>query len=277
MLTYLVHSEDCFLQVYERGNGSESILLLLHGGPGSGAKPLMELSVFQTLEKQFLCVYFDQRGSGNSTYDLTQGLSIQQLTNDVQAVAAEVKQRWHPKRLVLWGGSFGGTLACLSMERFPTLADLLILCNPAITFHREQALALFKRSCDGMQTRLQGLMKQQPTRELMPELLFQQQEFRAFIFSPRNPSSSLRHIAAMSDWFYRYDATTFFKTLSSPTLVMLGQEDPICDAIATREAMQLHAPNMVKTALLANCGHAIFEDQPTAFLTQIQQFLFLHT
>lgn len=106
-----------------------------------------------------------------------------------------------------------------------------------------------------------------------PELSFQDPAFRMFIFSDQNPSLSLRHMAAMSSWFYHYSASECICTLQVPTLIMIGQEDPICDALTlAKQLRQIQNPK-VAFHILANCGHAVFEDQEDMFLALIRQFL----
>ena len=119
MERYQIQSKDCLLQVYACGRFDRgTAIIFLHGGPGSGAQAIMELPAFRALEEDALCIHFDQRGSGASSYDLKKGLCIDTLTNDVLRVIQDTRSRWSVKRLYVWGGSFGGCLAALCLERF---------------------------------------------------------------------------------------------------------------------------------------------------------------
>lgn len=74
MERYQIQSTDCLLQVYACASfASDTAIVFLHGGPGSGAQAIMELPAFRSLEEDALCIHFDQRGSGASTYDLKKG------------------------------------------------------------------------------------------------------------------------------------------------------------------------------------------------------------
>lgn len=153
MNSYQVQSTDCQLQVYETGMKHDQMIMFLHGGPGSGAAPIMELPAFRALQHIAHCLYFDQRGSGQSLYDLRKGVSQETLCEDVARIVEDSKQRFHPKSIALWGGSFGGMLACMTIEIYPNLVDRLILTNPAITFGRQQALAFLERTAEPMKKR----------------------------------------------------------------------------------------------------------------------------
>lgn len=271
-----VQANDILLQVYERGNlNSQNILIFLHGGPGSGAKALMELSAFTKLEQDYLCIYFDQRGSGNSLYDLRNGLSIKQLQEDVQAVIDHTILRHPHKCIILWGGSFGGVLACLYMERYGNHdVDALILSSPAICFDRKQSLALFDRTSTSMMKRLSSQAEQkQMDSTLTPEEILTQPEFQSFVFSNQNPSTSLRHIVAMTPWFFHYNATSCFQKLSLPTLLMIGEDDPICDAFELLTSLSTMQLPFLQQKSFKQCAHAVFEDCEDLFVQTIQEFI----
>ena len=102
MERYQIQSKDCLLQVYACGSfDSDTAIVFLHGGPGSGAQAILELPAFRSLEKDALCIHFDQRGSGASNYDLKKGLSIDTITRDVQRVIQDTKAPVYMGRL-LW-------------------------------------------------------------------------------------------------------------------------------------------------------------------------------
>ncbi|MFV0395848.1 MAG: alpha/beta fold hydrolase, partial [Coprobacillaceae bacterium] len=207
MISYVLETDNCTLQIYKKGNTISKIgVLCLHGGPGSGAQAIMDLPAFHTLEKNYCCVYFDQRGSGNSVYDLENGLMTDTITSDVLHVIKDMKKRWLLDDVFLFGGSFGGCLASLCLERFPEQFRGCILSSPAITFNRLQALSFYVRMREIYINRLDKMIinKMGLLSELEPEMFFTQSEIRNYIYSPNNPANSLRHICAMSSWFFMH-------------------------------------------------------------------------
>lgn len=90
MASYLIQNKLCFLQIYDKGNIQSNIaILFLHSGPGSGTQPIMDHVAFQTLEELYHCIYFDQGGSGNSSYDIRNGITIDEITTDVFSAALQ--------------------------------------------------------------------------------------------------------------------------------------------------------------------------------------------
>ncbi|MGX8851594.1 alpha/beta fold hydrolase [Amedibacillus sp. YH-ame10] len=274
-MDYKLHKSDIDIQIYERGNTTSNILIvILHGGPGSGAKPLMELSSFQRLEESYHCIYFDQRGSGISTYELRKGLPKELISKDVYDVIQDCKQRWRHKKVILWGGSFGGLLSCIYMECYGDV-DGLILSSPAITFERFQALEMFERTKSMMEERLPVNKPETSMKEdvIEPEQVFKDEHFLDFIYSPQNPSNSLRHIAAMSSWFYKYQATNALACIVVPTLLMIGKEDPICDANVILNKVNDIQNSWITSYGLSPCGHAVFEDREDDFICTTEAFI----
>lgn len=107
--------------VEESGNPSGIPVLFLHGGPGSGAKP-HHRQYFDPA--RYRIVIFDQRGSGRST---PHGLLENNATGDLLADIDAIRQRLNIDRWLLFGGSWGATLALLYAERFPQHVSGMIL------------------------------------------------------------------------------------------------------------------------------------------------------
>ena len=88
MKKYKMKSNAVDLQVYESRTIQDDVtLLFLHGGPGSGAWPLILQDAIQSLLKMYHCVFFDQRGCGLSLYDLHQGIDFHDMLQDIQTIA----------------------------------------------------------------------------------------------------------------------------------------------------------------------------------------------
>lgn len=270
---YQVKSKDCLLQVYSVNPKSlPTIILFLHGGPGSGAKAIMELPAFERLSQDYHCLYFDQRGSGGSNYNLGLGLSIDMITDDVKAVVEDAKRRYYAKQIYLWGGSFGGCLASLCLERFPDLFSGAILSSPAITFNRNQALEFYLRMQEPYSKRINLDTFDSSLNQLAPEQFFAIEPIKRFVFSDMNPSQSLRHICAMSPWFYQHYFDKLFNNLSIPILIMQGKDDEICIYENLDNALNNHSSN-IEYYLYDNCGHEVFKDKEDEFVDNIKLFI----
>lgn len=273
-MEYSVQSKDCCLQVYERGREDcKELIIFLHGGPGSGASAIMELPAFQSLEQTYHCIYFDQRGCGGSTYDLQQGITIEQIVGDVMQVIKDCKSRYQPDKIFLWGGSFGAALAALTLECYPHAVDKLILSSPALFFSREDALTSFRNAQKVMHSRFSISSELSLGLDRTPEEILQDEAFRKIIFSPMNPSNSLKHMQAMASWFYRYDYTSCIKGIQIPTLVLLGEKDTAINAMKIQKNIEGLQNEKLVLLTFPDCGHAIFQEEELAFVQLIEAFL----
>lgn len=276
MFSYTTISNQTELQVYAKGNNTSKIaILFLHGGPGSGAQPLMDLPAFQKLEESYLCIYYDQRGSGQSRYDIRKGISIDDLIDDVHHVVESIYARWNVTSLYLWGGSFGGCIASLCIESLPKDFKGFILSSPAITFTRIQALSFFHNMEKNYTSRVPVNMKHNVSElaKLTPEEFFSNPLVTSFIFSEMNTSNSLKHICAMSSWFFNHPFYECLKNANIPTLVLQGEDDTICLAHIIREAISTMNNPQIAYQEFSKCGHAVFEDRSNEFVESIKNFI----
>jgi len=109
------------LYVEECGNPDGLPLLFLHGGPGAGLSPCHRR--FANPER-YRIVLFDQRGAGRSTpfAELTAN-TTGHLVADIEVIREALEiERW-----VVFGGSWGSTLALAYAEAYPERALGLVL------------------------------------------------------------------------------------------------------------------------------------------------------
>ncbi|MFP5382528.1 MAG: prolyl aminopeptidase [Gammaproteobacteria bacterium] len=117
------------LYVEECGNPQGIPALFLHGGPGGGCAPLHRR--FFDPEK-YRTVLFDQRGCGRSTpHAELAGNDTWALVADIERIRATLGiERW-----LMFGGSWGSTLALAYAEKYPDRVLALVLrgiflCRP---------------------------------------------------------------------------------------------------------------------------------------------------
>lgn len=105
----------------ESGNPNGPPALFLHGGPGAGATPVHRRFFDPAYWR---IVIYDQRGGGRSTpLGETADNSPAHLVADIERLRAELGvERW-----LVFGGSWGATLALLYAEAYPERCAGLIL------------------------------------------------------------------------------------------------------------------------------------------------------
>ena len=132
------------LYVEQCGNPQGLPVLFLHGGPGAGCEP-MHRRFFDP--ERYHIVLFDQRGCGRSTphAELTNNTTWH-LVADIE----RLRERLGIERWVVFGGSWGSTLALVYAETHPERVLGLILrgiflCRPQDMqwFYQQGANRLF--------------------------------------------------------------------------------------------------------------------------------------
>ncbi|OZM71346.1 prolyl aminopeptidase [Amycolatopsis antarctica] len=108
------------------GNPGGKPAVALHGGPGSGSSPKTR-KLFDP--DRYRLVLFDQRNSGRSTPSATDPVvdlsanTTQHLVADIEALRVHLGiERW-----LVWGGSWGVTLALAYAQAYPERVSELVL------------------------------------------------------------------------------------------------------------------------------------------------------
>jgi proline iminopeptidase len=117
------------LYVEECGNPKGIPVCYVHGGPGAGCEEVHRRFFDPNV---YRIVLFDQRGAGRSTpHASLQDNTTQHLVADMEQIRAHLKiDRW-----MLFGGSWGSTLALVYAETHPQRVSALVLrgiflCRP---------------------------------------------------------------------------------------------------------------------------------------------------
>ena len=109
--------------IYFEQSGNEKGLpvIFLHGGPGSGCN---ENHRRYFNPDKYRIIIFDQRGCHRSTPNgSVENNSTQDLLNDIESI----RNKLNIEKLMLYGGSWGATLALLYAEQYPQRISAMIL------------------------------------------------------------------------------------------------------------------------------------------------------
>lgn len=110
--------------IYARGEkNSDPVMLYLHGGPGMIESYFATPQFQGELEKDFIVVHWDQRGSGMS-YDPgmdTGLLTLEQLVADTISLAEWLKAHFNREKIILAGHSWGSLIGLEAAKRRPDL------------------------------------------------------------------------------------------------------------------------------------------------------------
>lgn len=107
------------------GNPEGKPAVFLHGGPGGGTAPFHR-QFFDP--EQYRIVLFDQRGCGRSTPHIADGADLSLNTTDhLIADIEQLREALGIEQWLVFGGSWGSTLALAYAQRYPQRVTELVL------------------------------------------------------------------------------------------------------------------------------------------------------
>jgi pimeloyl-ACP methyl ester carboxylesterase len=126
MLALTTGSEVASWTTPANGPAKKTPVLYLHGGPGmyTEARRIEEGAVLRA--NGFTTLYFDQAGGGKSKRLPASQYTLARAVADVEAYRVARKA----DRVILWGNSYGATLAMLYAKAHPDRVAGLILTSP---------------------------------------------------------------------------------------------------------------------------------------------------
>ncbi|RMF07841.1 MAG: prolyl aminopeptidase [Candidatus Neomarinimicrobiota bacterium] len=128
---FLPVSELHTIHVEEAGNPDGAPVVFLHGGPGGGIEPVYR-QYFHP--EKYRIILFDQRGCGQSTpFASLEENTTWDLVEDIEKIRRHLGiDRW-----VVFGGSWGSTLALAYAETHPDSVKALVLRGIFLLRQRE--------------------------------------------------------------------------------------------------------------------------------------------
>ncbi len=270
-------------------------LLVLHGGPGAHHDYL--LPQLLRLAERHDCLFYDQRGGGRSKYDNLQTITWHTQAEDLARVADALVDG--PLHVV--GYSWGALLALLyaldaagvtlpvvgaplgDVHRVPPRApDSLTLIDPAPitrahrqTFEDEMARRAQSPAVQAMRAELQssGLRERDPDayRQRAFELSvagYFHDPHRARDLTPFRVTGRVQQ--SVWESLGEFDLAPHLAAIRCPTLIVHGRQDPI--PLASSEAVAAALPH-ARLAVLDDCGHVPYVEQPDALFAAVLPFL----
>lgn len=101
-------------------DSTKPVMLFVHGGPGGPEIGMMK-ETNQSIENDFVMVYWEQRGAGKS-YDPNvppETMNLEQFILDAGALSQYLIKRFKKDKIYIMGHSWGSLLAILTANRYP--------------------------------------------------------------------------------------------------------------------------------------------------------------
>jgi len=101
---------------------NKPVMLFLHGGPGSPEFTFMK-KTNRAIEKDFVMVYWEQRGAGKSySKDIpAESMNLPQFISDTRELSILLAKRFKKDKIYLMGHSWGSFLGILTAYQYPDL------------------------------------------------------------------------------------------------------------------------------------------------------------
>lgn len=245
-------------------------VILLHGGPGSYDHSYFKPH-FERLAGVAQVVYLDLRGHGRSARDDTPHWSFATFADDVRAFC-EVVGIAHP---IVLGHSLGGCVAMLYGARHPGHPAALILQATMARFDLGRLVRAF-RSVAGDE--VAELARRDYGGEPVPDEQWAE-VFAAFGPHVPSPEQLARRIrnpelgAVGMDLLRRFDVVDRLADIRCPTLVWVGDRDPVTPLTAAQEIIDALPPGLGRLEVMEGAGHFMWLDRPDRYWQALAEFV----
>jgi 3-oxoadipate enol-lactonase len=248
-------------QLYYEVHGTGSPILAVHGFPLSGK---LWAEVASDLSRHHRLIVPDLRGLGQSR--ATSEASMQTYAEDLAAILTDAGIN---EPVTLMGLSMGGYVLFEFWRRYPEKVGALILANT-------RAPADTPTAAEGRYATAQKVLAEgsQVVADSMIGKLFAdsaEEELKSEWYGIMANSSPMGVAAALRAMATRPDSTETLATITVPTLIIVGSEDPITPP-ADSEAMH-RAIDGSMLAIIEDAAHMTPVESPGAFSMAVQQFL----
>lgn len=245
-------------------------VVLLHGGPGgfdhSHFKP-----DFRRLTRVAQVVYLDLRQHGRSAREEPAGWSFEICADDVRAFCDALGIR----KPIVYGHSMGGFVAMLYGARHPEHAAALVLQSTHARFDLTRLVEGFRRLAGDEVAEL-------ARRDYTGDPVIDEEWARIFAaFGPRVPEAQelarrMRNPdlgATGMECFRRLDVVDQLARITCPTLVCVGDLDPVTPVEASREIFEGLPSGIGRLEVMDGAGHFPWKDDPERYWTTLEGFV----
>lgn len=293
LLSFFAKGQDLYIKTY--GNKKDKTIIFIHGGP-SGNATLFEGTTAQNLaDLGFYVIAYDRRGEGRSA-DPEAKFTYEEAFQDLNSIY----KKYHLKKAILIGHSFGGLVATLYTNKYPQNVSALVLAGALFSQQEtyDHILNTLKKKYSSDSEQLKRI-------NIVENLNKNSAEYRkkCFELAGENNFFKMPNPTAESKKLYAdYEAGEFYKTnirnknapllfyqnekqnnidsrpylkkiktAGVPIYAIYGKEDGIFSSAQIKSIQNITGTNHF--AFLDNCSHYLFVDQQAVFLSNIKKWL----
>ena len=248
---------------------SRSTIVLVHGGPGTWDHSYFKPR-FGRLAAHAQVVYLDLRGHGRSA-GTAEGWSFEACADDVRAFCDVLGIA----RPVVFGHSMGGFVAMLYGARHPGHASGIVLQSTFARYDHDRLVRGFRRF-GGEEVSVLA------DRSYRGEQLSDEEWARVFAaFGPHVPTPEelarrIRHADVADrggDLLRKFDVVDRLARIDVPTLVCVGELDPVTPVEAAREIVEHLTHAAARLEVIDGAGHFAWLDAPDRYWPLLEEFV----
>ena len=264
--------------------GHGPVMVCHPGGPGFSATYFGDLAA---LWEQHTLIMLNPRGTGGSDRpNDSRAYQIDDYVSDVE----QLRQHLGLERMLLLGHSHGGVVAMAYAATFPDRVRRLVLASTLCRFGPDQEAAMRagidKRTGQHWAADAIAALEEEQAGHFVSD-----QELSALVF--RELPLYFAHFGAAEagyldtlksetvnadalklfnqEIFTTFDLRSRLPAITSPTLVITGDEDFICGPICAKEICA--SMSGARLVVVGDAGHQVFVEQPQTFHDGVADFL----
>ena len=247
-------------------------VVLVHGGPGSYDHSYFKPE-FARLSMEAQVVYLDMRGHGRSDWGDPSAWSFEACADDVRALCDTLGIA----RPIVYGHSLGGFVAMLYGARHPGHAGALILQSTMARFDLGRIVESFRRAggdeVAAVAARAYGGD---------PGSVSAEEWARCFaVFGPWVPGDQVQSRKIINEalrpvgleLLQRFDVLDQLDRVECPTLVCVGDLDPVTPVSAAREIVKALPPGRARLEVFEGAGHFLWMDVADRYWPLVSEFV----
>ncbi len=249
-------------------------LVLLHGGPGfdhSSYKP-----DFAALTDVAQVVYLDHRGQGRSDKSDPSHWNLDQWADDVKAFC-DVLDIEKP---IVMGNSFGGMVCMRYAARYPDHPSKLVFSSTSARKNLDRIVTRFTElGGEEVARRVRDFWESPSAETLAP---YAREAIPLYTRNGRldDPDANTRTKWAFDVLFHfaggeirEMDLLPGLAGVRCPTLVLGGEQDPVCPIEDQVEIAAALPPERTRFERFDGCGHGVFRDDPERAFALLREFI----
>ena len=248
------------------------VVVLLHGGPGSFDHSYFKPD-FARLAEVAQVVYLDLPGHGRSEWGDPARWSFELCADAVRDFLDALAL----SRPVVYGHSLGGFVAMLCAARHPARVGSLVLQSTCARFELARVVEAFRRAggdeVAAIAARAYGGERASVTAEewarcwkaFGPWVLGERERARTLVNADLNPIGM--------ELLRSFDALDQASRIECPTLVCVGELDPVTPVSAARELADALPNGIGRLAVIAGAGHFTWKDAPDEYWPLLADFV----